>query len=207
MLFATLATANVFFTSCEEEDDYIAQKLRDRDWQGTVEAYYSDRWGLSGSSYATVMHFTSKGTYYTSGRGEELDYDIRSPYSDYAYCTFKWFIVDGEITLIYDDDKWSPLYILDYGLTSSSFYGYIRDISGRRIRFDFTNADYDDWGHYGRNGSYGGFENQNWYRSRTRAEANTDVPFLDRTDIAREQSGEPDAVSVACGVFASAMQQ
>ena len=38
------ATATTTFTSCEEEDDYIAQKLREGDWQGYIGAYYSDRW-------------------------------------------------------------------------------------------------------------------------------------------------------------------
>lgn len=187
--------------SCEEEDDYIAQKLRDRDWQGYVGAYYSNRWGLSGSEYATVMRFTSKGSYYTSGRGEELDYDTRSPRYDYAYCTFKWFIVDGEITLIYDDDKWSPIYIIDYSLSDSRFRGYIRDYSSRRIQFDFESGSYGDWGYYKHSGSYGGFSHQQYFRSRTPDQE----PLLDRTEEARQNSGEPEAVSVASGAFARAM--
>ena len=203
MLLLMMLVSMTAIISCEEEDDYIAQQLRDRDWQGYVGAYYSNRWGLSGSEYATVMRFTSKGSYYTSGRGEELDYDTRSPRNDYAYCTFKWFIVDGEITLIYDDDKWSPIYIIDYTLSDSRFRGYIRDYSSRRIQFDFESASYGDWGYYSHSGSYGGFSNQQYYRSRT-----TDrQTFLDRTEEARQNSGEPDAVSVASGSFARAMMQ
>ena len=206
MMLATMMAAMTSLSSCEEEDDYIAQKLREGDWQGYIDTYYSSRWDLRGNTYATVMRFTSKGSYYTSGRGEEVDYDTRSPYNDYAYCTFKWFIVDGDITLIYDDDKWTPLYIVEYGLTESRFSGYIRDISNRRIRFDLENTTYNDWGRYGRIGGYGDFEHQNWYRSRTNmADASEAVPFLDRTDIARQQSGEQDAVSVASGEFAKAM--
>ena len=206
MMLATTLAAMTSLSSCEEEDDYIAQKLREGDWQGYIDTYYSSRWDLRGNTYATVMRFTSKGSYYTSGRGEEVDYDTRSPYNDYAYCTFKWFIVDGDITLIYDDDKWTPLYIVEYGLTESRFSGYIRDISNRRIRFDLENTTYNDWGRYGRIGGYGDFEHQNWYRSRTNmADASEAVPFLDRTDIARQQSGEQDAVSVASGEFAKAM--
>ena len=206
MMMATMMAAMTSLSSCEEEDDYIAQKLREGDWQGYIDTYYSSRWDLRGNTYATVMRFTSKGSYYTSGRGEEVDYDTRSPYNDYAYCTFKWFIVDGDITLIYDDDKWTPLYIVEYGLTESRFSGYIRDISNRRIRFDLENTTYNDWGRYGRIGGYGDFEHQNWYRSRTNmADASEAVPFLDRTDIARQQSGEQDAVSVASGEFAKAM--
>ena len=206
MMLATMMAAMTSLSSCEEEDDYIAQKLREGDWQGYIDTYYSSRWDLRGNTYATVMRFTSKGSYYTSGRGEEVDYDTRSPYNDYAYCTFKWFIVDGDITLIYDDDKWTPLYIVEYGLTESRFSGYIRDISNRRIRFDLENTTYNDWGRYSRIGGYGDFEHQNWYRSRTNmADASEAVPFLDRTDIARQQSGEQDAVSVASGEFAKAM--
>ena len=206
LLFSVLAAIMGTFTSCEEEDDYIAQQLRNRDWVGYVGAYYSNRWGLSGSEFATVMRFTSKGEYYTSGRGEELDYDTRSPHNDYAYCTFKWFIVDGEITLIYDDDKWSPIYIIDYSLTSNRFRGYIRDYSSRRIQFDFESGEYGDWGYYsGRRGSYGGFSHQQYYHSReTTDAAHTD--FIDRTDEARQNSGEPTAVSIASGSFARSMR-
>lgn len=207
MMLATVMAAMTTFTSCENEDDYIAQQLRNGDWQGYIGAYYSNRWNLSGNEYATVMHFESKGEYYTSGRGEELDYDTRSPRQDYAYCTFKWFIVDGEITLIYDDDKWSPIYILDYSLTSSRFRGYIRDYSNRRIQFDLENLAYDGWGNYNSTGSYGGFSNQNYFRSRQLAPEQPTLPFLDRTEQAREQSGEPTAVSVASGKFAEAMMK
>lgn len=207
LLFSVLAAIMGTFTSCEEEDDYIAQQLRNRDWVGYVGAYYSNRWGLSGSEFATVMRFTSKGEYYTSGRGEELDYDTRSPHNDYAYCTFKWFIVDGEITLIYDDDKWSPIYIIDYSLTSNRFRGYIRDYSSRRIQFDFESGEYSDWGYYsGRRGSYGGFSHQQYYHSReTTDAARTD--FIDRTEEARQNSGEPAAVSIASGSFARSMRE
>ncbi|MBQ3754190.1 MAG: hypothetical protein II864_11735 [Prevotella sp.] len=207
LLLSMMAAMMATLTSCEEEDDYIAQQLRDCDWQGYVGAYYSNRWGLSGSEYATVMRFTSKGEYYTSGRGEELDYDTRSPRNDYAYCTFKWFIVDGEITLIYDDDKWSPIYIIDYSLTSNRFRGYIRDYSSRRIQFDFESSSYGDWGYYSsRRGSYGGFSHQQYYHSReTTDAARTD--FIDRSEEARQVSGESEAVSVASGSFARSMRE
>jgi hypothetical protein len=207
MMLAMMMAAMTTLTSCEDEDDYIAQKLRDKDWQGTVDAYYSDRWGLSGSTYATVMRFESKGSWYTSGRGYEVDYDTRSPYNDYAYCSFSWCIVNRDIYLIYDDDAWSVLYILDYGLNDNAFWGDIRDSSKRRIHFDFTNSSFDGWGNYNRNGGYGDFHNQNWYRSRAQVSEDADVPFIDRTDIARQQSGETAAISVASGKFAKAIQE
>ena len=209
MMLLAMTAAMTVFTSCEDDDDYIAQQLRDCDWQGYIDTYYSSRWSLSGSTYETVMHFESRGEYYTSGRGCEVDYDTRSPYSDYAYCTFSWCIVEGNVILIYDDSKWNTTWIRDYRLTATNFYGYIDDGSNRRIRFDLeSTADYGDWGRYSTNGGYGDFSNQNWFRSRaTRAAADTDVPFLDRTDIARHESGEQDAVSVASGEFAKAIQE
>ena len=217
MLLATTMAAMTTLTSCEEEDDYIAQQLRDRDWQGYVGTFYSSRWGLSGNEYATVMRFWSSGNYYTSGKGEELDYDTRSRRNDYAYCTFRWFIVDGDITLIYDDDKWTPLYIIDYHLNSEHFWGYIRDYN-RSLQFDLYcnpststwNSSY--WDDYSDTGSYGDFT---WSRTLEQPMDDDDdstwqavpanVPFLDRTEIARQQSGDPEAVSIASGVFAEAM--
>ncbi len=200
---ATLTT----LTNCQNDDDYIAKQLRGADWQGYVDAYYVDRWGLNGSTYATVMQFSSSRDYYTSGRGRELNYDTRSPRYDYAYCTFKWFIVDGEITLIYDDDRWTPIYILDYNINSNHFYGYIRDYSNRRIQFDFENVAFNEWDTYNRAGSYGGFSDQNYYRSRSVTLDADSVDFIDRSAEARQFSGEEEAVSVASGVFARAMRQ
>lgn len=198
-------------TSCDKTDSYIAEQLRNRDWQGYIGAYYNDRWGLTGEEYATVMHFTSRESWYTSGRGEELDYS-RYSRSDYAYCTFKWFIVDGEITLIYDDSKWNPIYILNYSLNDNRFRGYINDGSSRRIQFDLENLSYSDWGYYNRStGSFGGFSDQHYYHSRearmTGGEADhspsTQEPLvIDRTEQVRQESGEPEAVSILSGVFA-----
>lgn len=209
MLLATMSAAMTTLASCETEDDYIAQQLRSGDWQGYIGAYYSDRWGISGSTYATVMRFESRGEYYTSGRGYELNYNVNSPHYDYACSSFKWFIVDGEITLLYDDDVWTPIYIVDYSLGSTWFRGRIYTPSRQRIQFEFENVAYDDWDYYrnGHYGSYGDFGNPRYFHSRTDVDRSGDVPFLDRSDIARENSGESDAFSVASGEFAKAIQE
>ena len=209
MLLATMAAAMTTLASCETEDDYIAQQLRSGDWQGYIGAYYSDRWGISGSTYATVMRFESRGEYYISGRGYELNYNVNSPHYDYACSSFKWFIVDGEITLLYDDDVWTPIYIVDYSLGSTWFRGRIYTPSRQRIQFEFENVAYDDWDYYrnGHYGSYGDFGNPRYFHSRTDVDRGGDVPFLDRSDIARENSGESDAFSVASGEFAKAIQE
>ena len=209
MLALSMATTTIF-TCCEEEDDYIAQKLREGDWQGYIDTYYQSRWNLQGNTFETVMRFESKGEYYTSGRGYEVDYDVRSPFNDYAYCTFKWFIVDGEITFIYDDSRWNPIYISNYSLTSSNFRGYLNDGSGRRIKFDLQNTNsYDGWNRYDRTGSYGDFWDQQYFHSRTRSADDTldAISFIDRTEQARQESGNPEARSYASGVFAKAMSE
>jgi hypothetical protein len=204
MMLVMAVVALPMLTSCDEDDQYLADQLRDKDWQGYIGTYYSDRWGLSGKDFNTVMRFTSKESWYTSGRGEELDYSTRSR-RDYAYCTFKWFIVDGEITLIYDDDKWQPIYIVDYSLNSSRFRGYIYDGSSRKIKFDLENDTYDDWDEYNRHtGGYGDFSNQNYYNSRIAPViADDDAPLvIDRTEEARQNSGDPNAASIVSGIFA-----
>ena len=197
-------------TSCDEEDDYIAQQLRGSDWEGVIGTYYNNRWsGLPNAQYETVWHFESRGEYYTSGRGAELNYNVNSPHVNYAYSTFKWFIVDGEITLIYDDDVWTPLYIVDYYLGSTYFRGYIENGSrSTHIRFELESTAYEDWGTYRNTGGYGDFRNQNWYRSRmTRsADVSEDVPFIDRTPLLQAEDGFQPC-SVMSGDFARAAQQ
>ena len=173
------------FTSCSsnDEDGYIASTLRNHDWEGTISEYYKSRWGFSGSEYSTVMRFESKDAYYTSGRGYELDCNLSSPRENYAFCSFKWFIVDGDITIIYDDAKWDPVYIIDYELNSNNFYGYIYNGSNSKILFDLQSATFDDWDYYRRKG----------YRDFT------------NTYMARELA-EPDGISVASGIFAEILK-
>jgi hypothetical protein len=173
------------FTSCssDDEDGYIASTLRNHDWEGTISEYYKSRWGFSGSEYSTVMRFESKDAYYTSGRGYELDCNLSSPRENYAFCSFKWFIVDGDITIIYDDAKWDPVYIIDYELNSNNFYGYIYNGSNSKILFDLQSATFDDWDYYRRKG----------YRDFT------------NTYMARELA-EPDGISVASGIFAEILK-
>lgn len=192
------------FTSCEEDDTYEAELLTNGDWQGYLGVYYGNRWNVTGNTYETVMHFTHNSAYATSGRGYEVDYDTRSPYRDYAYSTFKWFIVDGEITLIYDDDRWNPIYITRYTLHSSAFRGYINDGSGRDIQFDFDNVNFDGWGNYQR-GSYGGFYDNyydDYYYSRgTRsvidsAEVSEPVPY-------ERREFDEGGLSILSGSFAA----
>lgn len=196
MMAATTLTA---FTSCEQDDTYEAELLTNGDWQGYLGVYYSDRWRVTGNTYETVMRFTHKSSYATSGRGFEVDYDTRSPYRDYAYSTFKWFIVDGDITLIYDDDRWSPIYIHGYTLYSSRFYGYINDGTERRIEFDFENIYFDGWDKYS---EYHYFNSYDPYYARGTRSAADSVSTVESIPFERREFDE-GGLSILSGSFAN----
>ncbi|MDE6688920.1 MAG: hypothetical protein K2J86_03415 [Prevotella sp.] len=203
MLIALVAMTA--FSSCEQDDSYDAETLCKGYWQGYLGVYYKNHWNVSGEEYATEMHFAHNGSYYTSGRGYEVDYDLRNPYSNYAYCTFKWFIVDGEITLIYDDAIWDPVYIRRYTLHSSHFYGYISDGTTRDIRFEFENVATSEW-----DGRYSGYGHHSGpYCSRQApalgAEASDSVPFINRSEYCVSENGE-QGISILSGTFATMMK-
>ena len=202
-----LSMATVTFTSCETEDQYEADTLIAGDWQGYLGTYYYDRWGLGGNTYETVIHFTSSGYGATSGRGYEVDYDTRSPFYDYAYCEFSWSIVNGVITLIYDDSMWYPVYITNYSLSSSYFSGYMNDGTNRDIRFKLENVRFDNWdtyrGYY--NGNYDSYYDyyDGYYYSRTTRAAESDSIAATTDSIPVVNNGK----SVASGAFAGVMQK
>ncbi|MBQ7663315.1 MAG: hypothetical protein IKO17_06435 [Prevotella sp.] len=152
--YMMLLVTVVVMSSCESEDHYISERLTNRDWQGHLGTYYNDRWGLTGDDYWTVMRFVSRDDYATSGRGYEVDFKRGSWNNDYAYSTFRWFVEGGEITIIYDDDQWTPVYISDYHLSGMHFYGYIDDGTTREIRFDFADQYFDNWNYYENAGAW-----------------------------------------------------
>ncbi len=199
-----LSMATVTFTSCETEDQYEADVLMAGDWQGYLGTYYYDRWGLAGNTYETVIHFSGGGYGATSGRGYEVDYDTRSPFNDYAYCEFSWSVVNGVITLIYDDSMWAPVYISDYSLSSSYFTGYMDDGTHRDIRFRLKNVRFGYWdtyrgyydGYYDYYDYYGGY-----YYSRTRAaESDSSTVVTDSNTVVN--TGK----SIVSGSFAKGMK-
>jgi len=200
LLFA-LAAITVF-SGCEDDDHYVTTRLVGYDWQGYLGTYYYDRWHVSGEEYNTVMRFTSRDSYYTSGRGYELDININNRRQDYAFATFKWFIVDGELTLIYDDNLWAPVYITDYHISETSFRGRIYDGSNRNIQFDFTREDFvdADWWYdnsYYRSGRTSGYFNDGYYY----APRQEGVKIIDRSALLDQTDGP--AYSIRSGVFAT----
>ena len=198
MMVLMLSMATVTFTSCETEDQYEADVLMAGDWQGYLGTYYYDRWGLSGSTYETVIHF-SGGYGSTSGRGYEVDYDTRSPFNDYAYCEFSWSVVNGVITLIYDDSMWTPVYISDYSLSRSHFSGYMDDGSNRDIRFKLENVRFGYWDTY----RYDSYYYDDYYYSRTTRATESDSTTVSSDSIPVVNNGK----SIASGAFAKAMQK
>ena len=202
LMMLCLITSGFAVSSCDDSDQYLCDLLRNRDWQGYIGTYYQDRWHVTGNEYCTVWRFTSSDAWATSGRGEELDYDVHHRNS-YAYCTFKWFIVDGELTLLYDDAVWSPYYIVDYSLTSSRFRGYIYEGSSRHIEFDLASQPYDDWYYY-RNSNRGtGVYWSRGLRPELDDAESAGEPFIDRSEFCVTDDGF-HGVSVLSGEFAKA---
>ncbi|MCR4958814.1 MAG: hypothetical protein K6B13_09495 [Prevotella sp.] len=193
-----LSMATVTFTSCETEDQYEADTLVTGDWQGYLGTYYYDRWGLTGNTYETVIRFGSNGYGATSGRGYEVDYDTRSRFNDYAYCEFSWSIVNGVITLIYDDSMWTPVYISDYSLSSKYFSGYMDDGTRRGIQFRLENVRFGYWDNY-RNGYY----YDDYYYSRATRAAESDSIAAATDSIPVVNNGK----SIVSGAFAKATQK
>ena len=190
-----LSMATTTFTSCEMDDQDEARILIAGDWQGTLGTYYYDRWGLSGNTYETVIHFCENGYGATSGRGYEVDYDTRSPFYDYAYCEFSWSIVNGVITLIYDDSMWYPVFINDYSLSGSYFSGYMNDGTNRDIRFRLQNVRFGYWETYQ---SYCDYYYDDYYYSRTRsAEADSTATATD----SKPEINDGDGKSIMSGSF------
>jgi hypothetical protein len=156
-------------TSCNTEDEIIADYLTTGDWEGYLGAYVTNRWGeaFSDGQYMTVWHFDAEG--YSNGRavwgyGEEVDYN-RYSRRDAAYSTFRWEVRNGNIYIEYDASGWAPVRIdyYDYKISRSRFSGVMYDWADRIYEFDLTNT-YFNWSPYA-----------NGYWARTRGADGTDA--------------------------------
>ena len=193
MMMAMLMTMFTF-TSCETDDELIADYLTYGNWEGYLGTYYENRWGeyVQDGEYHTVWRFKAQGYdrygYATSGYGDEVDYSTRYR-SDYAYCSFRWEVRNGNIYIDYDDSDWNPVKIdwRDYSINRSRFHGTMYDWENRAYDFDLTNT-YWDWDPY-----------YDRYWARTRSADSTDTAD---NDVYISDNGK----CIATGVFAKAMQ-
>lgn len=87
-------------------------------WQGAINGYYSEVWGLEGDNYMTVCEFMA------DGNGRQLDYDRFSPRTDFAYTPFTWMQTQDAVTIAYaPDSHLSAVRISDFALTDVEFSG------------------------------------------------------------------------------------
>ena len=136
------------FSSCMTEDERIAYDLSG-EWEGYMGEDYYSYWGYEGGrDYDTVIRFYRRGysTYTrgaTSGSGEQIDY--ASGYgSRYRY--FTWSVYGGEIRLTYDTGE--VVYIYEYSVSSTRFYGYMDCGNYKEIHFDLRKTTDFDWDYY-----------------------------------------------------------
>ena len=135
--FVMLVLTVMALGSCNwSSDDPDRQEARvlEGTWTGYIDTYYWDRWGLTGNSYRTAMNFVRRDSY--GGWGYEVDYNLDSPYENYAYCEFEWEVYRGDILITYADSKWNTVAIYDYALSSNRFWGYMDDGTSRDIAFE-----------------------------------------------------------------------
>lgn len=117
-------------------------------WQGFINQYYQDRFGLSGEHYCTVIEFVGDYSHGTKGRGYEVDYDMNDPYGSFWYSEFEWSIDNRVITLSYADTGYEPVKIYDYWLNSNYFEGYMDDGTNNHLWFKLRLIQDFDWDRY-----------------------------------------------------------
>lgn len=149
MMALMMALTMTTFTSCMTSDEAIAYDLSG-EWEGYMGEDYYSYWGYEGTGreYDTIIRFSRAGHSYsrgaTSGYGEQVDYD---PYNrDSRYRTFLWSVAGGRIRLTYDTGQ--VIYIYDYEINGSRFFGYMDCGNYKEIRFDLVKTSNDRWNTY-----------------------------------------------------------
>ena len=111
-------------------------------WQGVINGYYKEVWGLDGDNYMTVLEF------FSDGNGRQLDYDRYSPRTDYAYTTFSWMQTQDAVTIAYaSDSQLSSIRIADFALTDYEFTGSMA-YGDKTFSFDLGRITSFDWAPY-----------------------------------------------------------
>lgn len=150
MVAMTFAACDNNWYDPDREDREEAYTLEGT-WTGYIETYLYDRFGKTGNQYRTTMYFERENAY--GGWGYEVDYNSMSPYSDYYYCEFEWDIYGGEIQISYAD-SWNPVYIYEYGLNGSHFWGYMDDGTSKDIYFNLAYDGRFDWSYWTRSSAF-----------------------------------------------------
>lgn len=127
----------------DEDDAYTLEGT----WTGYIETYFYDRFGKTGDDYRTTMFFQRENRY--GGWGYEVDYNLRSRYSDYYYCEFDWEVIDSVIYVNYAD-SWNTVQLYPSRLTNNHFAGRMYDGTSRDIYFDLTYDGVFDWSYWTR---------------------------------------------------------
>ncbi|MGN1262802.1 MAG: hypothetical protein ACI4TW_02100 [Prevotella sp.] len=126
----------------EENNNQQSQSVLVGQWQGVIDGYYSSVWGLPEGNYGTVWEFTA------DGKGCQLDYDIYTPKTDYAYTPFSWTQNAEAITITYQtDSNLSAARISNHALTSENFTGTIA-YGDKSFTFSFKSVKGFDWSPY-----------------------------------------------------------
>ena len=175
LLYYAFAMMTTLFTmtSCDT-DQQIANYLINGNWKGSLDTYYTNRWGdefLDGEFY-TVWRFDggvydSYG-YVTSGIGYEVDYNIYDE-REYAYSSFRWEVNNGNIYIHFREDDTSVV-IADYHLSDSRFSGYIAD-GDNDVYFNLVHTSSPNWDNY-RHWGYDDWCDDYYYSRQTRGDGN-----------------------------------
>lgn len=118
------------------------QSVLVRQWQGTINGYYAAVWEQPEGEYGTIWEFTA------DGKGCQLDYDITSPKTNFAYTPFSWTQSAEAITITYQTgSNLSAVRISDYALTSENFTGTMA-YGDKNFTFAFKGVTGFDWSPY-----------------------------------------------------------
>lgn len=116
-------------------------------WQGSIDGYYQALLGQQDGNYATVCEFAA------NGEGAQLDYNIYSPKTDFAYNPFTWTESGGVIVINYVEGSVLPRGIVsDYALSATRFTGRIL-YGATSFGFAYDATSGFDWSYYINGGS------------------------------------------------------
>lgn len=144
--FFILAITALIFTSCNNEDNILANAL-DGIWEGEVRTeYFNYRWHETVEEFQTVdIEFYKDPYRYAKGEGVERDYTYineRTGVAHYVECGFWYEVKFGVIYIYYDDG--TDVQIYNYSVSGNKFTGVFRDRYGNYLS-DFVFYRVNNW--------------------------------------------------------------